>query len=205
MYSFSQGSRKETKYNNFDVSKYKKINSKTGVSLYKKNETNTDEYYLRFTIENSKYDLKQLIKTSMITMLKQFNKELLEDFVMNNNITNDGGSMDIYLHSPNKDMGISKKFIKTNFSLIENNSIMVVNAESNSHNEDVIHYNNNKYEKITLKSFEAEIDCSDIHSCKFTISFNIDIHEELPIYMINMRGILIAKICDNLKKFIEQM
>ena len=101
-------------------------------------------------------------------------------------------------------MGISKNFIKCIFSLKKENSIMNFTCKSVETNDSLI-INNQKYKKITLENFEACIDCQNKHSCIFSIKFNINIHEDLPIYMLNMRGIMIAKICNNLKMFIEKM
>jgi hypothetical protein len=189
---------------NIDLSKYKKINSKTNVELYKETSSNNDGYYIEFKIENNKYNLEQLIETSIINMLKEFNKDLVEDFIIQENENKDSGTIEIYLHSPNKDMGISKKFIKGVFSLKKENSIMNFTCKSVETNDSLV-INNQKYKKITLENFEACIDCQNQHSCIFSIKFNINIHEDLPIYMLNMRGIMIAKICNNLKMFIEKM
>lgn len=189
---------------NIDLSKYKKINSKTNVELYKETSSNNDGYYIEFKIENNKYNLEQLIETSIINMLKEFNKDLVEDFIIQENENKDSGTIEIYLHSPNKDMGISKKFIKGVFSLKKEASIMYFTCKSVETNDSLI-INNQKYKKITLENFEAHIDCRNPHNCIFSMKFNINIHEDLPIYMLNMRGIMIAKICNNLKMFIEKM
>lgn len=203
-----------------NINDYKKINSKTNIDLYKNKNLGKDEYYINFTIQNNKYDLEQLIETSIINMLKEFNKDLLEDFIIEENEVKTGdksynnGTIKVYLHSPNKDMGISKKYIHGVFSVEKENSIIhfKCNSESDSksdpsqnNGDDVIYVNGQKYKKITLENFEARIDCRNKHHCVFSMLFNINIHEDLPIYMLNMRGIMIAKICNNLKMFIEQM
>lgn len=189
---------------NIDLSNYKKINSKTNVELYKEISSNNDGYYIEFKIQNNKYNLEQLIETSIINMLKEFNKDLVEDFIIQENENKDGGTIEIYLHSPNKDMGISKKFIKGVFALTKETSIINFTCKSVETNDSLI-INNQKYKKITLENFEAHIDCRNQHNCIFSMKFNINIHEDLPIYMLNMRGIMIAKICNNLKLFIEKM
>lgn len=195
-----------------DINDYKKINSKTNIDLYKNKNVGKDEYYINFTIQNNKYDLEQLIETSIINMLKEFNKDLLEDFIIEENEVKTGdksyndGTIKVYLHSPNKDMGISKKYIHGVFSVEKENSVIHFKCNSDpSQNDDVIYMNGQKYKKITLENFEARIDCRNKHHCVFSMLFNINIHEDLPIYMLNMRGIMIAKICNNLKMFIEQM
>ena len=192
---------------NIDMDKYKKINSKTNnVELYKQKNIDNDGYFIRFSIKNDKYDLEQLIETSIINMLKEFNKDLLEDFIIEENEAKDAGTIMIYLHSPNKDMGISKKFIEASFTVEKKDSVILFKCSSSSSSfptNDVLIKNNQKYKKITLENFEAHIDCRNKHDCSFSMCFNIDIHEDLPIYMLNMRGIMIAKICNNLKTFIE--
>ena len=190
---------------NIDINDYKKINSKTNIDLYKNKNVSKDEYYINFTIQNNKYDLEQLIETTIINMLKEFNKDLLEDFIIEENETKNGGIIKVYLHSPNKDMGISKKYIHGVFSVEKENSVIhfKCNTEpSQTNGVDVIYVNGQKYKKI-LENFEARIDCRNKHHCVFSMLFNINIHEDLPIYMLNMRGIMIAKICNNLKTFIE--
>ena len=197
-----------------DINDYKKINSKTNIDLYKNKNVGKDEYYINFTIQNNKYDLEQLIETSIINMLKEFNKDLLEDFIIEENEVKTGdksynhGMIKVYLHSPNKDMGISKKYIHGVFSVEKESSVIHFKCNSDpsqNNGDDVIYVNGQKYKKITLENFEAHIDCRNKHHCVFSMLFNINIHEDLPIYMLNMRGIMIAKICNNLKMFIEQM
>lgn len=197
-------SKRSSNLLNIDLKQYKAINSKTNVVLYKEIAANSDGYYIEFTIANNSYNLEQLIETSIINMLKEFNKELVENFIIIENENKDAGTIEIYLHSPNRDMGISKKFIKGVFSLKKENSVMVFKCKSVETN-DVLMINNEKYKKITLENFEAVIDCQNKQKCTFSMKFNIDIHEDLPIYMLNMRGIMIAKICNNLKMFIEKM
>jgi len=189
---------------NINLNNYQKINSKTQIDLYKSKSVDTNGYYIQFTIKNNKYDLEQLIESSIINMLKEFNKDLLENVSIQENENKGGGVIEIYLHSLKKNMGISKKFIKSSYSVKKENSIMFVTCKSLP-TDDYLQINNSKYKKITLENFEAVVDCKNKHNCLFSIKFNINIHEDLPIYMMNMRGMVIAKICDNLKLFIEQM
>ena len=189
---------------NINLNDYQKINSKTQIDLYKSKSVDTNGYYIQFTIKNNKYDLEQLIESSIINMLKEFNKDLLENVNIQENESNDGGLIEVYLHSLKKNMGISKKFIKSSYSVKKENSIIFVTCKSLP-TDDYLHLNNSKYKKITLENFEAVVDCQNKHNCLFSIKFNINIHEDLPIYMMNMRGMVIAKICDNLKLFIEKM
>lgn len=203
----------KTKGINVNLSKYQLVKNKMNIALYR-NKTETDSYFIHFEIKNDKYDLKQLVLTSIISMLKEFNKDLVEDFIIEENKTSNDGTMFLLLKSPNKDMGISNKFIKGDFKVEQNDSIIYFSSVSSSetscksHSErafETITIDNKKYDEITLKFFQAVIDCRNKHSCVFTMHFNIDIHEDLPIYMQNMRGMMIAKICYNLKSFIEKM
>lgn len=189
---------------NINFNDYQKINSKTQIDLYKSKSLDTNSYYIQFTIKNNKYDLEQLVELSIIDMLKEFNKELLENVNIQENESKNGGLIEVYLHSLKKNMGISKKFIKSSYSVKKENSILFVTCKSLP-TDDYLQINNSKYKKITLENFEAVVDCQNKHNCLFSIKFNINIHEDLPIYMMNMRGMIIAKICDNLKLFIEQM
>ena len=187
-----------------DLTNYKKIDSKTSVDLYKEQSSKSDGYYIQFKIENIKYNLEQLIETSIVNMLKEFNKDLLENVRIQENENKDGGLIEVYLHSLKKNMGISKKFIKSVYSVKKENSIINFTCKSIP-TDDYLNMNNSKYKKITLENFEAYVNCRNKYSCIFSVKFNINIHEDLPIYLMNMRGIMIAKICNNLKLFIEQM
>lgn len=189
---------------NINFNDYQKINSKTQIDLYKSKSIDTNSYYIQFTIKNNKYDLEQLVESSIIDMLKEFNKELLENVNIQENESKNGGLIEVYLHPLKKNMGISKKFIKSSYFVKKENSILFVTCKSLP-TDDYLQINNSKYKKITLENFEVVVDCQNKHNCPFFIKFNINIHEDLPIYMMNMRGMIIAKICDNLKLFIEQM
>lgn len=189
---------------NINLNDYQKINSKTQIELYKNKSPDINDYYIQFTIKNNKYDLEQLIETSIINMLKEFNKDLLENVNIQENENKDGGIIEVYLHSLKKNMGISKKFIKSSYSVQKENSIIFLACKSLP-TDDYLHVNNSKYKKITLENFQAVVDCQNKYNCILAVKFNINIHEDLPIYLLNMRGMIIAKICDNLKLFIEQM
>ena len=189
---------------NINLNDYQKINSKTQIELYKNKSLDTNGYYIQFTIKNNKYDLEQLIESSIVNMLKEFNKELLEGVNIQENANKDGGTIEVYLHSLKKNMGISKKFIKSSYSVQKEKSMIILTCKSLP-TDDYLQLNNSRYKKITLENFQAVVDCQNKHNCLFSVKFNINIHEDLPIYMMNMRGMVIAKICDNLKLFIEQM
>ena len=128
-----------------NINDYKKINSKTNIDLYKNKNVGKDEYYINFTIQNNKYDLEQLIETSIINMLKEFNKDLLEDFIIEENEVKTGdksyndGTIKVYLHSPNKDMGISTKYIHGVFSVEKENSVIhfKCNSDSSQNNDSI--------------------------------------------------------------------
>ena len=189
---------------NINLNDYQKINSKTQIDLYKNKSNDINDFYIQFTIKNNKYDLEQLIESSIINMLKEFNKDLLENVNIQENESKDGGIIKVYLHSLKKNMGISKKFIKSSYSIKKENSILFVKCKSLP-TDDYLQINDSKYKKITLENFEAVVDSKNKHNCLFSMKFNINIHEDLPIYMMNMRGMILAKICNNLKLFIEQM
>jgi hypothetical protein len=190
---------------NINISEYKSVKNKFNIQMCKKD----DNYFIHFTISNTKYNLNQLIETSIIDMLKNFNADLIEDFILEKTITNENtenGNMLLLLHSPRKDMGISKKFIKSTYSIQTNDNVKRFSCCSDPYsNEDSLQIENKSYNKITLKSFDALIDTTNVNSAVFSMHFNIDIHEDLPIYMLNMRALIIANICNNLKTFIENM
>jgi len=196
-----------TSFSNNENNEIKSIKNNLNIDL--KKHTNIDHYILNFNISNSNYNLDVLIKDSFINMFKQFNIDLTDSVF----IDEENKVFVIYFKSFNSDLGIPKKFMLAKFNIDIDDELSkmkcictpVKSEEENSILSNIFPINKKHYEEITINIFEVTIDYKNIHDCLFNVSFDIDIHEDLPIYMKNIKGLFIAKMFNNLKTFIENM
>ena len=61
------------------------------------------------------------------------------------------------------------------------------------------------YEMVTSKCANLHVTIKNEHRVQLQYVYNIDIRDELPIYMENILGFLMKKVFYRLKKFIEKL
>ena len=83
---------------------------------------------------------------------------------------------------------------------INNNNILF---ESNTCKNTNLDISNNKCGEIICKTSNLSVTNITKHSANFEYLFNMDINEDLPIYMENLIGVLMKKIFLKIKEFIE--
>ena len=103
------------------------------------------------------------------------------------------------------DFGIPKKYmyLKTTSNVLSDN---VIQYTSKSIDKDEFIKNKVKrYEKITCNDSKLTITLHDNSNIHLDYYFNIDIHEDLPIFARNLIGFIMKKVFLNLKSFIENI
>ena len=173
--------------------------------LLEKNKSN-NHFIITFKLENQNYDLIQLTDYSFFKMMADINKDILQELRLDtDNVCdqNDSEKVNMYfLFNPiAEDFGILKKCmsIQTNKQIGDNCIIF------KSKNLDHIPNDMMKYDKVNCHFSQLNIDILNNHLLNVRYEFNIDIKEDLPIYMQNLIGLIMKKMFLKLKLFIENM
>lgn len=181
---------------------YKKIDNKDNIDLYVHNE-NKSNYFLTTSLENNKYNLKQVININLFQLMFELNKDIIENIQVDK-VNNNENNVNILLLFKDlaKDLGIKKKFMYSNINFIkkEDTNLCIFQGQD-------LFYTNNlaNYDKINAPFSNLSIKFENDHKALLTYNFEISINDRLPIYMETFPGKLIKKIMLRVKEFIENM
>ena len=175
------------------------ICSKNNIILRRSHDKNT--YTMMFDIMNERINLSKIINLKLYTLLYELNKDVIECVDILSESETESTILLIFKQF-GYEFGISKKYMCLK-SYIETSEDSIV-IKSNSVNayklpgilncEEIVTPFTNLY--VTLNSESAA-------SIKYV--FNMEIDEELPIYMENMIGILMKQMFLRIKEFIEKL
>ena len=171
---------------------------KGGVHLYKMPDS--DGYRLYFEIQNPTINIKNILDNNIYELITKLNPDFFEDFKILREYDDNSKDICMSFHSFGKELGIQKKimFINLKKSSFSNEIHFIgkhILGENNSKKHDIIEHKHSTIKIKFLNQHHAEID----------YTFNVDIKEDLPIYMENMIGIIMKKIYLNLKTIIENI
>lgn len=171
---------------------------KSEVHLYKMPDN--DGYRLHFTIQNPRINIRSLLNDNIYELITKLNPDFFEDFKIIQEHDDNSKDICVSFHSFGKELGIQKKIMYINLKkCIFVDEIHFVGKhiikENYSKHHDLIEH---KHSIIKIKFLNP-------HHVEIDYRFNVDIKEDLPIYMENMIGIIMKKIYLNLKTFIENI
>jgi len=177
-----------------------KVCGKYDINL-NKNKINNN-FILDFSIENPNINVYNIVNFSLYKLIADLNEDILERIEIINVIEEDVECDLLFLFKPfSKELGMSKKYmyIKT-IKSVKNNVI-----KFKSYDLDISRLNVELpgYEKITSDVAELDIKILSQHSASVIYEFNLNINEDLPLYMQNMSGLMMKKLFYKLKTFIE--
>lgn len=177
-----------------------KVCGKYDINL-SKNKINNN-FILDFSIENPNINVYNIVNFSLYKLIADLNEDILERIEIINVIEEDVECDLLFLFKPfSKELGMSKKYmyIKT-IKSVKNNVI-----KFKSYDLDISRLNVELpgYEKITSDVAELDIKILSQHSASVIYEFNLNINEDLPLYMQNMSGLMMKKLFYKLKTFIE--
>jgi hypothetical protein len=181
---------------------YTEIKNKFGLGLRKCKETGS--YELNFVVTNPHYALQQVFEKNIFELLASFNPDIIEGLGAGAGL--EQGEALFYLKSISDDFGIGKKYINLGYQSAWSKTRHVLTYKSSSMPvSGPVVRNGKTYEKITCHYLDTVIEFVNAHTAQFIVSFSVNLHEELPIYMKNVEGVLMARMFGNLKTFIENM
>jgi hypothetical protein len=191
------------------LSRTKSISNNLNVNLRKDNDGKT--YYLNFSIKNPHLNANTFLETvNIYKLLQQVNSHIIEDIsikVMDESVYSKKYEILYYFSSLSHDMGINKRYMFINTSEewdLKNNRI-IYKSKSIDYPDKDKNPRLKLYDLLTNHCLDIQLDIITSSEINVNIKFNLDIHEDLPIYMNNLVGVMMTKMFYNLKTFIEKI
>jgi len=177
---------------------YKTICNKCDINLSK----NDNFFNIYFDLKNT-INLNNTINFKIYKLMYELNKDIIERIEFIENGIKDSLDILFLFNNFGKELGFKKKymFIRTTKNNLDNN-IIIFKSESIPYLNDNI---KKKYDLMECVSSMLMINIKNESNAYINYTFNINIEEELPIYMENIIGILMKKTFHRLKIFIEQI
>jgi len=174
--------------------------SKNDVILEK--DVINNDFIVSFTIKNEKISLINIADYSFFKIMAELNNDILEEIIIEQNKININEANIVFLFKPfAKELGILSKCMSVKIKKsIENDGVYFESTNIN-HLPDKF----KNYDKITCNSSNLYIKITNNYLLDIKYKFNIDIHEDLPIYMQNLIGLIMKKVILNTKLFIENI
>ena len=160
-----------------------------------------NNYSLDLEINNNNYDLNKLMDFQIYNLIKTVNQDIIEDIEIVSQSSPDEIEVLFIFKRFGKTAGIPQKylFLKTTRQ-ISNNLILFSSIDSNNVLKKM---SNHIAERMTCNFFQLTVLPFE-KKFRLNFIFNIDIKEDLPIYMENMIGLMMKKIFYNLKLVLEK-
>ena len=176
---------------------------KYDIPLLKSREDNT--YFLSFRISNESVNLRNIINFNLYTFLAKINDDCIESVILIEKLSESSATFLFLFKSIGKDFGIPKKymFIETNVIQEDSNTLSYI-SKSIPISEKAKSLARN-YDRLTCNSSILKISLDTNHHANVCYNFNLNLHEDLPIYMKDLPGLMMKKIFYNLKLFIENL
>jgi hypothetical protein len=174
-----------------------KVCSKYDILLEKDKLNNN--FTISFTIKNDAISLINIIDYSFFKIISDLNKDILE-VVMDEPIY-DKIKMFFLFKPIAEDFGIMNKSMLIETEKCIRDSHVIFKSKDLLHDVDMF----NEYDRIDCNLSELDINIINNNLLHVIYTFNIDIHEDLPIYMENLIGLIMKKIFLKLKLFIENI
>jgi hypothetical protein len=168
--------------------------------LLKRNK-NLNNYKLLFQAKNPNIQIGNLINFKLYELLGTLNEDIVESIEVVNEHSPTMMDFLLVFKRFGAEVGISKKymFIRTQRLQHENQTQFI--SQSVPYTGKVPQ----GCEQVTGDYANLYIDQKNDHEITIQYVFNINLNEELPIYMENIIGLLMKKIFYRLKTFIENI
>ena len=183
----------------FENDKYQVICNKENMILKLNKEENI--YMLDFETINKNFDLDKLMDFKIYDLIQKLNEDVIEKIeILNQNRDNEIELLFIFKRF-GKSAGIPQKYLVLKTQRQKMDNLILFKSEDSKLNIEAM--NNHTAQRMTCKFAQLTI-IPFQKKLRMNYKFNIDIKEELPIYMENILGLMMKKIFFRLKKFIEQ-
>jgi len=183
--------------NDLAVADISMVCSKHEITLTRNKVENVFSIYFR--CHNPNKNIIPLINYNLFPLMGELNADIIEKVEIKHPISIDEREILFLFKRFASELGISRKYlyIKT-VATVTDNHIAFTSASIPCKNPE-------NYEAITSNFANLHITILNENTIDVNYSFKMDIHEDLPIYMENMMGLLMKKVFYRFKNFIENI
>jgi hypothetical protein len=195
-----------------------------------KQKAYTMSYTLK-SIDSSKININSLVGPEIYELMERINPELIEKIYILNKISEIDTDILILLKPIAKELGMKQKFVlfRTSKQVTSRNTIIFYNKDLSlidnelytsylnqtglnlvtyeqmifNYGKTVIQFNNIEFDGI--KKILNQESSGYIVDLEFSITFQLLIKDDLPIYMEHFIGLMFKKLFYNLKQFIDKL
>ena len=163
----------------------------------------------RYTISldsvNNNINFRNIINFNLYSIMGTVNKKHIKSTEMIHQVSNNEATFLFLFNALGADFGIPKKYmyLRTTSNILSDNVIQY--TSSSIKKDDLIKSKVKRYEEITCNISTLTITLNSKSNIHLEYYFDIDIHEDLPLFAKNLIGFIMKKIFINLKSFIENI
>ena len=183
----------------FSEENYQMVCNKQNMPL--KLDKVNNNYLLDLEIKNNNYDLNKLMDFQIYNLIQKVNPDIIENIEIVSQPSPDEIEVLFIFKRFGKSAGIPQKYLFLKTTRQKSNNFILfsstdsINIPSNMSNH-IAQRMTCKFFQLTVLPFPEKI--------RLNFIFNIDVKEDLPIYMENMIGLMMKKIFYNLKLVLEK-
>ena len=197
-------------------------------------DNNQKAYTMSYTlksIDSSKININSLVGPEIYELMERINPELIDKIYILNKISEIDTDILILLKPIAKELGMKQKFVlfRTSKQVTSRNTIIFYNKDLSlidnelytsylnqtglnlvtyeqmifNYGKTVIQFNNIEFDGI--KKILNQESSGYIVDLEFSITFQLLIKDDLPIYMEHFIGLMFKKLFYNLKQFIDKL
>jgi|TARA_B110000003_G_C16591852_1_gene512167 hypothetical protein len=169
--------------------------------ILKKNKENKN-FILELMMVNNNIDIKKIITFKIYELMAELNKDIIEKIEIEDTHLEDKKNVLFIFKHICQELGIPKKYM-----YLETEIISDENCENFKIIGKSIKYNGfiEKSEQVNSHISLLNIALQENNKLNLTYEFNMELDENMPIYMENMFGLLMKKIFYNLNTFIQNI
>jgi hypothetical protein len=167
-------------------------------------DKNTNTFYLAFESKNKHINIPSIINFTMYELIGKLNEDVLEDIRIEKRHSDHDVEVLFLFKQFGQEVGIQKKYMYIRTIMERTKDQIVFKSQSIPYDVTKLQRLGN-YEMVTSKCANLYVTIKNEHCVQIQYVYNIDIRDELPIYMENILGFLMKKVFYRLKKFIEKL
>ena len=184
----------------FNSDKYQNVCTKQNMILKVIKEENI--YQLDFETENKNYNLDELMNLKIYNLIERLNEDVIEKIEIIHQYSDLEIDLLFIFKRIGASVGMQKKYMYIKTHHIKTDHLILFKSVDIT--GDIIHPLIDNAERIICKFADLTIIPYN-NKLRINYKFNIDLCEDLPIYMENLIGLIMKKIFYNLKLFIEKI
>ena len=164
-----------------------------------------NKYSLSLESKNENINFRNIINFKLYSIMGTVNNKNIESVELVKQISEDR-ALFLFLFKPlGSDFGIPKKYMYLETQAVVVSDNVIKYTSKSIIKDDLIKSKVRRYEVITCNDSTLTITLHNNSNIKIEYNFDIDIHEDLPLFAQNLIGFMMKKIFLNLKSFIEKI